>query len=90
MRKSQSVKLPPASDDFPSPSPTPFTIREVSDPVVRQRAIDLYRNASHLHRLISRQRSWFLELKQNGTADLPLAIRLNWAIEASVRATGRP
>src|SRR5262249_39613344 len=79
-------KLKPDWDDFPEPRPTPQSILEVADPILRQRAIDLFRNASLLFRLIDRQRAWFHELKANGNADPGLAIRLGWEIRACVGA----
>jgi hypothetical protein len=78
MSKPQSNKSEPDRDSFPKPRPIPQSILDVADPILRQRAIDLSRNASLLFRLIDRQRAWFHELKANGNVDPALAIRLGW------------
>jgi hypothetical protein len=86
MSQRQYKRPEPDRDDFPAPRPTPQSILDVADPTLRQRAIDLFRNASLLFRLIDRQRAWFYDLKSNGRADPGLAIRLNWATRACVGA----
>jgi hypothetical protein len=74
------------SDQLPAARPIPATILEVSDPNLRQRAIDVYRSASLLRDLIDRQRRWFHQLKADRSTDPGPAIRLGWEIGACVRA----
>jgi hypothetical protein len=86
MKQRQPNKSKPDWDRVPEPRPIPQSILDVNDPILRQRASDLFRNASRLFHLIDRQETWFHELKANGNADPTLAIRLGWEITACVRA----
>src|SRR6516165_5256923 len=86
MSRRQSNKSKPDWDGIPEPRPIPQSILDVGDPILRQRATDLFRNASRLFRLIDRQRAWFYDLKANGNADPALAIQLGWWIQACVGA----
>jgi hypothetical protein len=82
---------------LPAPRPIPQSVLQVSDPFLRQRAIDIHRAASRLYDLIDRLRDWFQELRaertanptkaiQLRTANPATAIRLSWAIGDCVLA----
>lgn len=70
--------------------PLPDSILLMADATMRQRATDAWRAASQLRKLMWQWESWFLQLQTTGDADLGLALRMCWAIEACLSGLCSP
>jgi hypothetical protein len=68
------------------PRPVPETVQAIGEPLFRQRAIDAWRAASQLCRLIDQWYQWFGHLERTGDADPGLAMRMAEAVAVCVRA----
>jgi hypothetical protein len=68
------------------PRPIPESIRTVADQSLRQRALDAWRAASQLRRLMDQWKRWFYQLQTTGDADPGLALRMSESVAACVHA----